>query len=141
MLKMCESRIIAKVSGMLKASETVLMEKVDYSHQTTKLRLKNQRSDVKKVREDVNSKIQELHEEMNKEIISVQHDYASLHQKVDIICDAVTKFVKMYEGLSPQIAQISKSEAENFEGVMKLLKELKEISIKPVSSPLITPKF
>ncbi|CAI9261149.1 unnamed protein product [Lactuca saligna] len=51
--------------------------------------------EVKKVREDVNLKIQELHEEMNKEIIFVQHDYASLHQKVDIICDAVTKFVKM----------------------------------------------
>ncbi|CAI9261474.1 unnamed protein product [Lactuca saligna] len=152
MLKMCESRIIAKVSGMLKASETMLMEKVDYSYQTTDLRLKNQRSnflgevkdlrsvakerhvlfvqDIKKVRDDVNLKIQELHEQMNKEIIYVQHDYASLHQKVDIICDVVTKFVKMYEGLSPQIAQISKSEAENFEGVMKLLKELKEISTK-----------
>ncbi|CAI9269825.1 unnamed protein product [Lactuca saligna] len=126
MLKMCESRIIAKVSGMLKSSETVLMEKVDYSDQTTELHLKNQRSDflgevkdlrsvekerhvlffqeVKKVREDMNSKIQQLHEEMNKEIISVQHDYASLHQKVDMICDAVTKFVKMYEGLGPQIA-------------------------------------
>ncbi|CAI9270122.1 unnamed protein product [Lactuca saligna] len=124
MLKMCESRIIAKVSRMLKASETVLMEK-----------------EVKKVREDVNSKIQELHEEMNKEILSFQHDYASLHQKVNIICDVVTKFVKMYEGLSPQIAQISKPETENFKGVMKLLKELKEISTKPVSSPLITPKF
>ncbi|CAI9267879.1 unnamed protein product [Lactuca saligna] len=102
---------------MLNASETVLMEKVDYSDQTNELRLKNQRSDflgevkdlrsvakerhvlfvqeVKKVREDVNLKIQELHEEMNKEILSIQHDYVSLHQKVDIICDAVTKFVKM----------------------------------------------
>ncbi|CAI9285816.1 unnamed protein product [Lactuca saligna] len=78
---------------------------------------------------------------MNKEILSVQHDYASLHQKIDIICDAVTKFVKMYEGLSPQISQISRSETENFKGVMKLLKELKEISTKPVSSPLITTEF
>ncbi|CAI9277586.1 unnamed protein product [Lactuca saligna] len=102
---------------MLKASEIVLMEKVDYLDQTTELHLKNQRSDflgevkdlrsvgkerhvlfvqeVKKVRVDVNSKIQELHEQMNKEILSVQHDYPSLHQKVDIICDAVTKFAKM----------------------------------------------
>ncbi|CAI9303286.1 unnamed protein product [Lactuca saligna] len=122
MLKLCESKIISKVSGMLKASEIVLMEKIDYSDQTNELRLKTQRSDflgevkelrnvtkerhvlyvqeVKKVREDVNLKIQELHKDMNKEILSVQHDYARLHQKVSIICDAVTKFIKMYEGLS-----------------------------------------
>ncbi|CAI9289389.1 unnamed protein product [Lactuca saligna] len=113
---------IAK-SGMLKASKIVIMEKVDYSDQTNELRLTSQRYDflgevkdlrsvskerhvlfvqeVKMVKEDVNLKIQELHEEMNKEIVSVQYDYASLRQKVDIICDAVTKFVKMYEGLSP----------------------------------------
>ena len=63
------------------------------------------------------------------------------NQKVDIICDVVTQFVKLYEGLSPQITQISKSETEIFEGVIKLLKELKEISTRPVSSPLITPEF
>ncbi|CAI9283201.1 unnamed protein product [Lactuca saligna] len=34
----------------------------------------------------------------------------------------------MYEGLIPQISQISMFENENFEGVMKMLKELKEIS-------------
>ncbi|CAI9260356.1 unnamed protein product [Lactuca saligna] len=91
MLKMCESRIIAKVLGMLKASEIVLMEKIDYSDENTELHLKNQRNDflgevkdlrsiakerhvlfvheVKKVREDVNLKIQEPHEQMNREII------------------------------------------------------------------------
>ena len=97
--------------------------------------------EVKKVREDVNFKIQELREDMQKEMLSVQNDYASLNQKVDIICDAVTQFVKLYEGLSPQITQISKSETENFEGVIKLLNELKEILTTPVSSPLITPEF
>lgn len=73
--------------------------------------------------------------------MSVQNDYASLNQKVDIICDVVTKFVKLYEGLSPQITQISKTETENFEGVIKLLKELKEISTTLVLSPLITLEF
>ena len=163
MFKLCESRIITKVSGMLKAYESMLMEKIDFTDQTNELRIKNQRSDfmgelkdlrtvtkerhvlfvqeVKKVREDVNSKIQELREDMNKEILSVQPDYMYLTQKVDIICDAVTGFVKLYEGLSPQLTQISKSESENFDGVIKLLNELKEISTKPVSSPLITLEF
>lgn len=90
MLKLCESRIITKVPGMLKASETVLMEKIDFTDQTNELRIKNQRSDflgevkdlrtvtkerhvlfvqeVKKVREDMNFKIQELREDMQKEI-------------------------------------------------------------------------
>ncbi|CAI9261434.1 unnamed protein product [Lactuca saligna] len=60
-------------------------------------------------------------------MLMTMKQYKILNQKVDIICDAITKFVMMYEGLSPQIAQISMTENENFEGVMKLLKDLKEI--------------
>ena len=44
--------------------------------------------DVKKVREDVNFMLQELREDMAKEIASVHQDYGSLHKKVDIICDS-----------------------------------------------------
>ncbi|CAI9294571.1 unnamed protein product [Lactuca saligna] len=121
MLNMFESRVITKVSGMLKASESAILEKVDYTDQNSELRVKTLRSDfmgevknlksttkerdvlfiqeVKKVKEDVNSQIHELREDMKKEILSVQHDYAPLHQKVDIICDAVTRFVKLYEGV------------------------------------------
>ncbi|CAH1436028.1 unnamed protein product [Lactuca virosa] len=115
---MLESRIISKVSGMVKASESVILEKVDYTDQNNELRVKNQRSDfmgeaknlksitkernilfvqeVKKVREDVNKQIHELREEMQKEVAAVHHDNASVNQKVDIICDAVTRFVKLY---------------------------------------------
>ncbi|CAH1445043.1 unnamed protein product [Lactuca virosa] len=42
---MLESRIISKVSGMVKASESVILEKVDYTDQNNELRVKNQRSD------------------------------------------------------------------------------------------------
>ena len=96
---------------------------------------------MKKVREDVNFKLQELREDMSKEIASVQQDYSSLHQKVDIICDAVTKYVKMYESLSPQITQLSTSDSQSFVEVITLLKELKEFVVKPVSSSIITSKF
>lgn len=40
--------------------------------------------DVKKVHEDVNFKIQEIREDMSKEIAVVQRDYASLNQKIEL---------------------------------------------------------
>ncbi|CAI9303188.1 unnamed protein product [Lactuca saligna] len=71
---------------------------------------------------------------MEKEIAVVRTEFASLNQKVDIICDVVTKFAKLYESLSPQIYQLSTTENKNFMEVFALLKELKAISSKPASS-------
>lgn len=59
--------------------------------------------DVKKVREDVNLKIQELRDDMVKEVEVVHHDYAYLHQKVDLLADVVKKFDKLYEDLNPKV--------------------------------------
>lgn len=42
----------------------------------------------------------------------VQKDYALLHQKVDIIADVVTKFVRLYEAMSPQITNLSTQETK-----------------------------
>ncbi|CAI9277935.1 unnamed protein product [Lactuca saligna] len=70
--------------------------------------------DVKKVQEDANYKLQELRQDMEKEIANVRTEFASLNQKVDIMCDPVTKFAKLYESLSPQITQISITENKNF---------------------------
>ena len=50
--------------------------------------------DVKKVREDVNLKIQELREDTNKEIATTQKDNASLNQKIDIFADVVKKKIQ-----------------------------------------------
>ncbi|CAI9278999.1 unnamed protein product [Lactuca saligna] len=92
-------------------------------------------------REDVNFKIQELRKDMSKEIAVVQQDYASLNQKMDIIADAVTKFVKLYEILGHKVDQMSKDEVQSFLEINKLLTELKDFISKPYSSPLITPEF
>ncbi|CAI9294418.1 unnamed protein product [Lactuca saligna] len=138
-----ESRIINKVSSMVKSSELIILEKVDYTDQSNELRVKSQRSDfmVKKVREDVNMKIRELREDMQREVQSVQQDYASINKKVDIICEAVTKYVKLYESMSPQLTHLSKLEKKNFGELIVFLKELKQLSVKPVSTWIITPKF
>ncbi|CAI9265949.1 unnamed protein product [Lactuca saligna] len=163
LLKLLEGKITLKVSGMLKDSECRLYEKVDLCDQYNELRVNSQNStfegdlkalqmakkerhvlfiqDVKKVCEDVNLKIQELHQYMDKEIACVRTDYASLNQKVDIIFDAVTKFAKLYESWSPQLSQLSTTKNKNFMEVITLLKELKELSTKPVSSSQLSSDF
>ncbi|CAI9277984.1 unnamed protein product [Lactuca saligna] len=78
---------------------------------------------------------------MSKEIAILQQDYASLNQKMDIITDTVTKFVKLYEALGPQIAHMSTHEAQRLSEITNMLNELKALVLKPGSSPLITPEF
>lgn len=102
MLKMFEAMVVSKVSGMVRDLESRIVEKVDHNDQNNELRVNSQNSkfmgevkdlkrlekerhilfvqDVKKVREDVNLQIRELHEHMQKEIVGVQQDYASLNQ-------------------------------------------------------------
>lgn len=96
---------------------------------------------VKKVRADVNLKVQELREDMQKEINVAQRDYASLNQKTDIIGDVVSKFEKLYEALSPQITQLSSNNSKSFLEVTTLLSELKALVSKSTSSSLITLEF
>ncbi|CAI9298381.1 unnamed protein product [Lactuca saligna] len=91
------------------------------------------------IQADGGGKHSELPEDMSKDIEVAQKDYASINQKMDIIVDAVTKFVKIYEVLGPKVDQMSKDEVQSFSEIKKLLTELKEIVSKPGSSPLITP--
>ncbi|CAI9272208.1 unnamed protein product [Lactuca saligna] len=86
--------------------------------------------DVTKVREYVNLKVQEIRKDMSKEIAVVQQDYASLNQKVDIIADVVTKFVKLYEALGPKVEQMSADEVKFFLNINQLLVELKGLVLK-----------
>ena len=89
MLKAFEARMVSKVSGMIQASESKIMEKVDQNDKCNELRLKSQSfnyvaevqdlrrvgkerhvffiKDVKQVRDDVNLTLQELREDMIKE--------------------------------------------------------------------------
>ncbi|CAI9269804.1 unnamed protein product [Lactuca saligna] len=97
--------------------------------------------DVKKVREDVNLKLHELRDDMVKEVAVVQHDYATLHKKVDIICDVVTRYVKLYESLSPQITQLSTTDNQQFGEVILILRDLKESVLKPATFSIITLEF
>ncbi|CAI9277319.1 unnamed protein product [Lactuca saligna] len=118
LMKLMEGRVISKASRLIKDSESRVLEKVDQHHASTENRINSQNADfvrevkdlkmvtkernvlfvqeVKKVREDVNLQIRELCEEMQKEVQIVQQDYASANQKIDIICDAFTRCIKLF---------------------------------------------
>ncbi|CAI9286377.1 unnamed protein product [Lactuca saligna] len=117
-MKAFEARIVSKVSGMIKDIESKILEKVDQSDHTTELRINSFNTkyvgavkeltnvqkerhtlfvmDVKKLREDVNLKLQELRDDM------------------------------LYESLSPQITQLSTTDNQQFGEVIAMLKDLKD---------------
>ncbi|CAI9274653.1 unnamed protein product [Lactuca saligna] len=149
LMKAFEARMVSKVSGMLKDTESRILEKLDHTDQKTELRVNSLYSkfvgavkefknvqkerhtlfvlDVIKVREDVNFKLQELRDDMVKEVDSVKKDYATRQKKVDIICDAVIKYAKLYESLSPQISQLSTSDSQQFGGGSFIIKGNKRL--------------
>ena len=101
LLKLLERRITSKVLGMIKDSDSRLLEKIDICDHSNEMRVNSQIStfegdlkelklvakerhvlfvqDVKKVREDVNFKLQELRQDMEKEIAIVRTEFASLN--------------------------------------------------------------
>ncbi|CAI9269923.1 unnamed protein product [Lactuca saligna] len=163
LLKLLEGRITLKVYIMIKDYKFCILEKVDLCDQNNELSVNSQNStfegdlkelrketkerhvlftqDVKKVREDVNFKLQELCQYMDKEIACVRTAYASLNQKVDIICDAMMIFSKLYESLSPQLSQLYTTERKIFMEVITLLMGIKELSTKLVSSSQLSSDF
>ncbi|CAI9303222.1 unnamed protein product [Lactuca saligna] len=154
MLKVFEGRVTTKVSGMIRESKARVLEKVDFNDQTNDNRMSSQRKDflhevkdlkavtrerhvlyvqeVKKVREDVNLQIAELREDMQKEVQVVQQDYASINQKVDIICNDVTRFVKLYETMNPQVINLSVQTAKHFD-------ELKFVQFEAILHKQLSP--
>ncbi|CAI9277704.1 unnamed protein product [Lactuca saligna] len=161
-MKEMETRMISKASGLIRDSESRILEKTDQNDSSTENRINSLRSDflkevkdlkivtkerhvlfvqeVKKVREDVNMQIRELRETMTKEVQHIQQGYESAHQKIDIICDAVVQCVQMFEQVNPQMISFSATEEQHVGELVKLLKELQEISLK-VSSPIISQEF
>ncbi|CAI9284440.1 unnamed protein product [Lactuca saligna] len=156
LMKETENRLLSKNSGLIRDSESRILEKIDQSDSSTENRIKFLRTDflkevkdlrmftkerhvlfvqeVKKVREDVNMQIRELREEMTKEVQTLNQGYDSAHQKIDIICDVVVQCVKRFEPLKSQMTSLLATEVQHFGELVNLMKELKEISSKSSSS-------
>lgn len=99
--------------------------------------------DLKTVRENVNLKIEELKVDMVKEIAALDHNYSSLHKKVDIIFNDVTKVVEWYTSLLPNVKKKVEVDVQSFGKINKTLDELKELISKSgsSSSSLLTPEI
>ncbi|CAI9282806.1 unnamed protein product [Lactuca saligna] len=96
---------------------------------------------VKKVREDVNLKLENLRVDMAKEVAAISHDFSTLYTKVDIIAFAVVNFFKWYKSLIPKVDKIAEIDLQNFSKVEDFLHNLKDLVSKiGLSSSLLTPE-
>ncbi|CAI9278062.1 unnamed protein product [Lactuca saligna] len=101
--------MMRQVIGMIRHSESRILEKTDHADQTKELRINS--FNLKYV-----GAVKEL-KNMQKEqhaLFVMDNDYATLNKKVDIICDAVTKYVTLYESFRPQITQLSTTFNQQF---------------------------
>ncbi|CAI9295424.1 unnamed protein product [Lactuca saligna] len=104
--------------------------------------------DVKTIRENVNLKIQELRDDMAKEFTALDHNYSTLHNKVDIIAGVVTKAVNWYNSLVPKFDKKVEVDVTGFGDIAKLVGELKDListfgssSSSVFTTELLTQKF
>lgn len=149
---------------MLKAQEHRIQDKLDRIDKNNELRVKAQSEhfnralralkdvakerhvlyiqDVKTICENVNLKLQELRDDMAKEIKILTRNYSTLHTKVDTIDDAVTEAMEQYTSLVPKFKKKFDVNAINFGNIAKLLGELKDLMSKSgsSSSSLFTPE-
>ena len=97
--------------------------------------------DVKKVRDDVNLKLEEMKKEVSQEISEVNPRYTSIQEKVDIIAGAVTNFIQTFQATVPTIEAKASDDKEQFAKLKELLGELKSIVSKPTPQSFLTSEF
>ncbi|CAI9282432.1 unnamed protein product [Lactuca saligna] len=125
LMKLMEGQVISKAYGLIRDSESRVLEKVDEHDISTENRINSQRADFVRELKDLKMVTKEHHVLFVQE---VRKDYASANQKIDIICDAVTRCVKLYEQMNVTLTTLSAKEEQNFGELVGLLKELKDLS-------------
>lgn len=93
---------------------------------------------VKRVHEDGNFKIEELHYETMNEVSKVDLNYSNIHTKVDVVADVVKKIVEFSNSLISKVDLKSKFDSKGFAKLEELLWNVKEqiskINVSPSSS-------
>ncbi|KAL7604923.1 hypothetical protein Lser_V15G18161 [Lactuca serriola] len=147
-----------EVDIMIKGAENRILEKVDQSDKNNELRVQAQGNnftttlkdlkvankerhllfiqDVKKVREDVNFKIQELKSDIEKDLQAVNTRQEDLHKQVVEILSQLHKLNN-----TPVAADQNAATMEKFDILIKLVMELKSAVSQSSSSQIITPEF
>ncbi|KAL7607644.1 hypothetical protein Lser_V15G16187 [Lactuca serriola] len=147
-----------EVDIMIKGAEKRILEKVDQSDKNNELRVQTQGNnftttlkdlkaankerhllfiqDVKKVREDVNFKIQELKSDIEKDLQAVNTRQEDLHKQVVEILSQIHKLNNI-----PVAADQNVATMEKFDILIKLVTELKSAVSQSSTSQIITPEF
>ncbi|KAL7587313.1 hypothetical protein Lser_V15G40383 [Lactuca serriola] len=147
-----------EVDVMIKGAEKQIMEKIDQSNKNNELRLKAQGSnftsavqdlkaatkehhilfvqDVKKVREDVNFKIQELKSELAKDLQDVHTKQEDVQKQIVEISSQLQKLNDI-----PVLEAHKAATTEKFDQLIKLVTELKTAVSHSSSSQILTLEF
>lgn len=76
--------------------------------------------------EPVNLKVEELKSEMSKEVAKIKKNYATLHDKVDVIADAIKKLVEYYTSITTKLDAKTETYSKVFAKMEEFLGGLKE---------------
>ncbi|KAL7609544.1 hypothetical protein Lser_V15G13888 [Lactuca serriola] len=147
-----------EVDIMIKGAEKHILEKVDQSDKNNELRVQAQGNnftttlkdlkaankerhllfiqDVKKVREDVNFKIQELKSDIAKDLQAVNTRQEDLHKQVAEISSQLHNLNNI-----PVADDQKAATMEKFDILIKLVTELKSAVLQSSTSQILTPKF
>ena len=132
MIKATEKRITAKVNDSYKNNELHIQaqgksfdEAVKELKNVTKERHVLFVQDVKKVREDVNFKIEELKKEIAKELQDINSQNLDVQKRVDILAEALTKLTVDYKPSAHLIEAKHQDNKEQFSKLIQLVTELK----------------
>ena len=147
-----------EIDVMIKGAEKRIMEKVDQSDKNNELRIQAQGSnfssevkdlkavakerhvlfvqDVKKVREDVNYKLQELKSELAKELQDIHTQNAEVQKQIAEVSSRVQKFVDV-----PILEAHNEETKEKLDQLTKLVSELKMVVSQSSTTQILTPEF
>ncbi|XP_052619606.1 uncharacterized protein LOC128125976 [Lactuca sativa] len=152
-----------EVEYLLKEVKKRILDKVDQSDKNNELRIKAQGSsfngvvnelkniakerhvllvqDVKKVREDVNFKIEELKQELAKELHDITSQNLEVQKRVDVVATALNKVITDSQSPSLILEANQKENKEKFDKLIQLVTELKTLVSQPTSQTILTLEF
>ncbi|CAI9259277.1 unnamed protein product [Lactuca saligna] len=86
-------------------------------------------------KENLNFKVEDLRNEMTKEVVKLDQNYSNIHTKIDIIADVVTKVFDFYNSLVTKVELKSAYHSKVFAKLEELLGSLKESLSRIIVSP------
>ena len=95
--------------------------------------------DVKKVREDVNVKVEELKKEIAKDLQDINSQHLEVQKKVDVVATDLNKILTDSQSPAPILEANPKENKEQFDKLIQLVTELKTLVSQTSHQTILTP--